>query len=48
MFTYRCTDGHRFELSLARRLFSVHLGLWKYGPCPVDGKWRMYRLVRIN
>ena len=46
MWIYRCSDGHLFTISLANRLLSVHLGLWKYGRCPVDGNWRMYRLMR--
>jgi hypothetical protein len=40
---YRCSDGHLFTISLANRLFSVHLGFAKFGRCPVDGKWRLYR-----
>lgn len=45
MFAYRCSDGHVFRLSLVRRLLSMHLGWWKYGRCPVDGHWRLFRLV---
>jgi hypothetical protein len=45
VFVYRCSDGHVFRISLVRRLLSVHLFLWKYGPCPVDGSWRLWRLV---
>ena len=46
MFVYRCSDDHLFTISLLNRIFSVHLGLSKFGRCPVDGKWRMYSLVR--
>jgi hypothetical protein len=42
---YRCSDGHLFRLSLTRRIFSLHLGLKKYACCPVDGHWRIIRLV---
>jgi hypothetical protein len=43
---YRCdAEGHVFRLSLARRLFAVHLGLKKYARCPVDGRWGMIRFV---
>lgn len=45
VFAYRCSDGHVFRLSLVRRLLSLHLGWSKYGRCPVDGHWRLFRLV---
>ena len=48
VFVYRCTDGHRFKRTWVQGLFAIHLGLWKYGRCPVDGKWRRYRLVKLD
>lgn len=46
MPAYRCSEGHLFKLSLARRLFSLHLGLSKYACCPYGNHWGMIRLVR--
>ncbi|MBR7829080.1 hypothetical protein KDK95_22425 [Actinospica sp. MGRD01-02] len=48
MFEYRCTDGHRFQRTWLQGLLTIHLGLWKYGRCPVDGRWRRYRLIRLD
>jgi len=45
---YRCSDGHVFKLSFARRVFSLHLGAKKFGRCPVDDRWRMFRPVPRN
>ena len=46
VFVYRCSDGHLFKMTMLIRLFSVHLGITKFGRCPLDGKWRMLRWVR--
>ena len=48
MLIYRCSDDHVFHLPFARRILSVHLGRKKYGRCPVDDRWRMFRSVHRN